>query len=128
MAASLVATPNGVLTPDDNKTFDTQAIYCVENPAWTVVFSIRIGSAGPQDRASPREDATDGGDIKRHRVPFQGSSPSVTESDELTVDWDALAYDSSDHGVQTRAVAAASQHSYPHEWSVPRTEVCPGVG
>ena len=118
-----------VLTSDDNKTFHTQAIYCVENPAFTVVISIRIGSAGPQDRASPREDATDGGDIKRHRVPFHGSSPSVTKSDELvTVDLDALAYDSSDNCVQTRAVAAASKHSYAHGRSVPRTGVCQEVG
>ena len=118
-----------VLTSDDNKTFHTQAIYCVKNPAFTVVISVRIGSARPQDRASPWENPTDGGDIKRHRIPFQGSSPSVTKSDELvTVDLDALAYDSSDNCVQTRAVAAASQHSYAHGGSVPRTRVCPEVG
>ena len=104
-----------VLTSDDNKTFHTQAIYRVENPALAVVILVRIGSAGPQDRASPREDAPNRGDIKRHRVPFQGSSPPVTKSDELvTVDLNALSYDSSYHGVQTRAVAAASQHSYTH--------------
>ena len=118
-----------VLTPDDNKTFDTQATYCVENPPLTVVISIRIGSAGPQDRASPREDATNSGHIEWHRVPFHGSSPAVTKSNELvTVDLDTLAYDGADHGVQTRAVAAASQHSYTHGRSVPRTGLCPDVG
>jgi len=105
----------GVLTPDDNKTFDTQATDRVENPEFTVVISIGICSAGPEDRASPREDATDGGDIKWHGVPFHGSSPAVSKSDELiTVDLDALAYDSSDHCVQTRTVTAPRQHSYPH--------------
>ena len=118
-----------VLTPDDNKTFDTQATYCIENPLLTVVISKRIGSAGSQNRASPREDATDSGHIERHRVPFHGSSPPVTKSDELvTVDLDALAYDGSDHGVQTRAVAAASQHSYTHRRSVTRTGLCSEVG
>ena len=63
------------------------------------------------------------------KVPFQGSSPSVTKSDELVAVYlDALAYDGSDHGVQTGAVAAASQHSYAHGWSVPRTTVCLEVG
>src|ERR1700727_45738 len=36
-----------VLTPDDNKTFDTQATDGVKNPAFTVVISIGICSAGP---------------------------------------------------------------------------------
>ena len=107
----------GVLTPDNDETFDTHATYRVENQAFTVVISIRIGSTGPEDRASPREDAADRGDIKRYRVPLHGSSPPVPKSDELvTVDLDSLAHDSSDHGVQTRAVPAARQHSYPHGW------------
>jgi hypothetical protein len=118
-----------VLTPDDNKTFDRQAVYGLENPAFTVVISIRIGSAGPQDRASAREDATDSADIKWHRVPFHGSSPPVTKSDELVpVDLDTLAYDGSDHGVQTRAVAAASQHSYTHGRERTQDRVCPEFG
>ncbi len=89
-----------VFAPDDNESFEAQATHCVENPAFTVVISVRIGSAGPQDRASPRENATDSGDVKRHRVPFKRSAPPITKSDKLvTVDLDALAYDSSDHGV-----------------------------
>jgi hypothetical protein len=104
-----------VFTTDDNKTFDAEPTYCVENAAFTVVISVGIRSAGPEDRASPREDATDGGDIKWHRVAFHGSSPPVPKSEELiTVDLDTLAYDSSDHGVQTRAITAPRQHSYPH--------------
>ena len=128
IATSLGRDAKRILAPDDNKTFHTQTIYRVENPAFTVVVGIGIGSAGPQDRTSPREDSTDSGDIKWYRVAFQGSSPSVTKSDEfVTVYLDALAHDGSDHGVQARAVAAASQHSYTHGRSVPK-KGCPEVG
>ena len=34
-----------VLSPDDNKTFHAQTIYGVENPAFTRVVSVGIGSA-----------------------------------------------------------------------------------
>jgi hypothetical protein len=54
-----------VFAPDDNKTFDTQATYRVEDPAFPVVISIGICSAGPEDRASrgrmPRTAATSSG-------------------------------------------------------------------
>src|SRR5580704_7579394 len=106
-----------VFTPDDNKTFDTQATYRVEDPAFAVVISVGICSAGPEDRASPREDATDGGDIECHEVAFHGSPPPVPKAEELiAVDLDTLPYDSSDHRVQTRAITAPRQHSDPHGW------------
>ena len=107
----------GVLTPDHDKTFDTHAIHRVENQAFTIVISIRISSTGPEDRTSPGEDAANRGDVKRYRVTLHGPSPPVPKSDELvTVNLDSLAHDSSDHGVQTRAVPAAREHSYPHGW------------
>ncbi len=104
-----------VLTPDDDKTIDTKATHGVEDSSFAVAICIWVGSAGPEDCASPRENPTDGGDIEGHRVPFHGSAPPVTKSDELVaIDLDALAYDSSDHSVQTWAIAPASQHSYTH--------------
>ena len=82
---------------------------------FAVGIAIRIGATRSQDRAAAWEDAANGCDIEWEPVPFQRPTPPVTESNELVlVDLDSLPHHCTDHGIQTRAVAPASQDSYTH--------------
>jgi len=77
---------------------------------------VRVGARGPQDGAAAGEDVLDVVEAERAAVPGQRAVPAVAEAHEVpAVHLDALAHHGADHRVESRAVAAAGQHTDTHE-------------
>jgi hypothetical protein len=109
------------LATDRDQGVDPVGGEVVLDPLDAAVDPERVGAARAEDRAAARQDATHLRDAQLHGQTLERALPAVAVTHEVeAVDADPLAHHRSDHGVESGTVAAAGEHSDPHDdsWSL----------
>ena len=107
--------PQRVLAADRDQALDAVALEVLDEPLGVALLLERVGPGGAEDRPPARQDPAHLGHPERAAVGVQRAVPAVAVADELVaLEFDPLADDRPDHGVQAGAVATAGEHADPH--------------
>ena len=104
------------LAADHDQAVEPTRVHRPSHTGGAVIERERIEPGASQDRAAAVEQPA--GPFEREVVTpvLDDAAPAVAEPDHVVAERsDALADDRSDHGVQTRTVAAAGEQADPHD-------------
>ncbi|CAB4969331.1 unannotated protein [freshwater metagenome] len=108
--------PEGVLPADGDEGVDAEVLEVALDLLDAALDLDRVRPGGAQDGAAPREDAAHRRDVEWHGQTLERALPSVAEAHEVVaVVRHAPADHRADDRVQSRAVAAAGEHSNAHD-------------